>query len=213
MKQIVTNIVGVVALMVFLVPTVYGDEMRAPGSESGRNPTALLLVEQGEQMMKHKNQMTGALASFDMAIGLDPDFSNAYIQASAAASQMGLTEKAASYLEALQSRKPNEIGIQALLSGLEAKRSQGDPTTHPFSSGFFEFGVAALLGLVFLFFVAGYELSGVSPRGLSTMRIEKPYLIYPLLKVIWQGTQRRLLSVHEKRHGAIQWQPKLHHGK
>ncbi len=209
MRRICARIIGVVVFVISLVPTVYGNEMEAVASGDGGDPTAVLLVEQGEQLMRSGNQMEGALASFEMAIGVDPELSKAYLQASAAASQLGDNEKAISYLEELRRRKPGDREVQRLLAGLEGREGQGSPIRF-LSSGFLEFGVAALLGWVFLFFVAGREFGSAIPLGTAAVPVERPYLIYPLLKIIWQGTRREFLTVRERRHRSLHWQPGLH---
>jgi tetratricopeptide (TPR) repeat protein len=199
MKRLYTKIMGVVTFMVFLVPMAYGGE--------AEDPTAMLLLEQGEQLVT-ENQMEGALASFDLAIQVDPGLSKAYLQASAVASQLGKNEKAISYLEELGRREPNNMQAKSLLADLAAKTDQGNLFGFA-SSGFFEFGIAALLGLAFLFVVGWHEFGEPPPRETEATLVERPYFIYPLLKVIRQGNQRELLAVHEKRHRSLQWQPRL----
>lgn len=214
MKEIATRMIGFVAVVLFFVPAVYSAETEGTASGSGRDPTAALLIEQGEQLIT-ENQMEGALASFDLAIEVDPTLSKAYFQASAVASQMGNIEKAISYMEALRKRNPNNMETQRLLADLERRRNRVDPIQIP-ASGFFEFGVLALIGLGFSLLVAGYEFGGSRPAGMNPeetsvfQSVEKPYLIYPLLKVIWQGTAREFLAIHEKRHRGMPWHPKPH---
>lgn len=208
MKKLCAKIVGVVVLAVSLVSMGYGNETKATVSGNEGSPTALLLVEQGEQLMKGGGQMEGALASFDLAIEVDPEFSKAYLHASAVASQLGDNKKAIAYLEALRRQKPMDMETGRLLASLKALESRNTSPTFP-SSGFIEFGAAALLGGLFLIFVAGHEFGMTLPGGAAAIRVEKPYFIYPLLKIAWQGAKRELLTVHEKRHRSLHWKPRL----
>jgi tetratricopeptide (TPR) repeat protein len=196
MKQVYNKMIAVVAFIVLLVPVAYGAD-----------PTAMLLLQQGEQLISER-QLEGALASFDLAIQVDPGLSAAYFQASAVASQLGNHEKAVFYLEELGRHEPDNINAKMALADLAVKKSQGELFGLS-SSGFFEFGIAALLGLAFLFFVGWHELSASPPHDMEATWVGRPYVIYPLLKIIRQGSQRELLAVHEKRHKALQWQPKL----
>ena len=203
MKTICKTI-GVVAFAILFLQTVYGNAIEVMAAESGGDPTALLLIEQGEQLIKDGNQMEGALASFDLAITVDPAFSRAYFQASAVAAQLGNYDKAISYLTTLGKRNPAHLEIQRLVADLEAKKNRSDPIRVS-SSGFREFGIAALIGLVFSFFIAGYQLGDTAPHD-TALQVQKPYLIYPLLKTLMQGTQRGLVTVHERRHRSLEWQ-------
>ncbi len=194
--------------MVFFVPTASGAETTTLSSGTGADPTAVLLLEQGEKLI-NENQMEGALASFDLAIQVDPGLSKAYFRASAVASQLGHNEKAIAYLSNLLKRNPSDTEAQGLLANL-AKKTEVPGESFGFSSsGFLEFGVAALLGSAFFFFIGGY-FGESPPRDRAKMPVEKPYFVYPLLKVIWQGTQRELLAVHEKRHRSLTWQANVH---
>ncbi len=204
MKTVYVKTIGVVAFAIFFLPTVYGNGIEVIAAESGGDPTALLLVAQGEQLIKEGNQLEGALASFDLAITVDPTFSKAYFQASAVAAQLGNYDKAISYLTILGKRNPANLEIQRLVADLEAKKNRFDPISFA-SSGFREFGIAALIGLVFSLFIAGYQLGDTAPQD-RALQAQKPYLIYPLLKTFMQGTQRGLVTVHERRHRSFEWQ-------
>jgi tetratricopeptide (TPR) repeat protein len=199
MKRTYTKLIGVVAFMICLAPTAYGSETKAMASAGGSDPIAVLLVEQGEKLL-NENQREGALASFELAIEVDPALSKAYLQASAVASQLGDNAKATSYLEALRRRNPQDPQIQRLLANLKTGKGRHDPTGFA-SSGFMEFGLAALLGWGFYLFIAGYEVGHTPPqRRTARLRVDKPYLIYPLLKILARGTEKELLAIHEKRH-------------
>jgi tetratricopeptide (TPR) repeat protein len=199
MKRIDIKLIGVLAFMICLVPTAYANETKGMASASGSDPIALLLVEQGEKLL-NENQREGALASFELAMEVDPALSNAYLQASAVASQLGDSAKAAAYLEALRRRKPNDLQVQRTLADLKTAKGRPDPAGFA-SSGFIEFGLAALLGWGFYLFIAGYEVSQTPPQRRATaLQVDKPYLLYPLLKIFGQETEKSLLAIHEKRH-------------
>ena len=152
------------ALVVIVVVILSAAQAHGIGSmmapvKGGADPTAALLVEQGIKQFEEKN-WEAAHTSFKFAAEIDPGFSIAYFNAGVVASEMGRMKEALSAFEAFASRNPGHPEGQRLLSDLKQAYSSGYQAV---GGGFAEFGAASLLGLIFIFAVAAYDIGILHP--------------------------------------------------
>jgi tetratricopeptide (TPR) repeat protein len=211
--------IHVVMVMVFVLSLVsakmYGAEPLKRPSGVGGNPAAVLLINQGIGLFA-KGQLDQALSSFDMAIQMDKTLSDAYFNAGIVALELGMREKGFSYLETFASQRPEEG--RAFLSGRNNATVAIGADSAP-SSGFWEFGLPAMLGSVFIFAAGAYLIShsqagipsfgsGLFVMGFAKGRLfpEKTiYMVYPMLKRAYSGSPIGLCSLMERR-GHKDWQ-------
>ncbi len=166
MKRMAYGVVVWVAVAIFPVPTAFGS---APllSPDTGANPTAVLLVEQGMKLYEVA-KWQDALFSFEMAIGLDPGLSAPLYNAGLTAMKMGNWPLATSYLEKFLARHPAHSAGMAWLSDIQSQSSRGDAASEgvePGWGGFAEFGLFGLLGALFIFVLAAYDMGVAHPFG------------------------------------------------
>ena len=191
---------------------VYGGEsLKRPSGLTG-DKSAILLIDQGIQLFT-EHQSEAALSSFDMATKLDPTLSEAYFNAGIVALELGLREKGIAYLEAFSRQRPEEGRAFLLNNNIAATDVAGVADTIG-SSGFWEFGLPAVFGSVFIFMMAAYLInsplsgilsgrSGFFVLGFANGRVfpeKTTQMVYPLLKRARKvGDPIGLLSLMERR--------------
>lgn len=180
MKRFMIAVLVMIGILGLLNLNGYGAEpMMAPPKE-GADPTAVLLVEQGIEQAKEK-EWEAARASFKLASQIDPTLSVATFNAGVAALGMGRRMEALDDLEGFLSLQPGNLEGQRIVSNIR----EGVYSSHTAAGmgGFAEFGFASLLGLIFVFAVAAYEI-GATPPPMETEEksFEKKR---PLTEVEW----------------------------
>ena len=153
------DVLVVVVAVILSAAQAYGIGSMIAPVKGGADPTAALLVEQGIKQFEEKN-WGAAHTSFKFAAEIDPGFSVAYFNAGVVASEMGRIKEALSAFEAFVARNPGHPEGQRLLSDLKEASSGGYTAV---GGGFAEFGAASLLGLIFIFAVAAYDIGVLHP--------------------------------------------------
>ncbi len=127
------------------------------------DPTTELLMQQGIDL-RRAGDMTGALASFEMATEIDPMSAEASLSAAQVALGMGDDAAAAQHVESALARQAGYAGalqLQAILR--ERSATVGQEAVGTGGSGFAEFGLAALIGSLFIFAMSMYDIGQTPP--------------------------------------------------
>lgn len=160
MKRLMIAVLVMIGTLGFLNPNGYGAEpMMAPPKE-GADPTVVLLVEQGIEQAKEK-KWEAARASFKLASQIDPTLSVATFNAGVAALGMGRRMEALDDLERFLLLQPGNPEGQRIVSNIR----EGVYSSHTAAGagGFAEFGFASLLGFIFVFGMAAYDIGMTRP--------------------------------------------------
>jgi len=161
---IMSKVVGVVLFFgVGILPTT---------ADGAWDPTADLLMRQGADLYQ-SGEMAGALASFNLAAEVDPVLAEAPLSAAQVALLMGDDTAAARYAEVALARQPGDwraIQMQAIVRERSAVPSSADGTG---GNGFAEFGLAALVGSLFIFAVSMHDI-GETPPVSEGSPVEEP---------------------------------------
>lgn len=157
MKQAMIGVLVMIS-MIGLTLNGYGADLMTPPKQ-GADPTAILLVEQGIKQ-SNQGQWEGASVSFKLASQIDPNLSSATFNASVAALALGRKEEALNHLETFVSRQPENQEGQRLLSDIQKSVDNTYPAA---GRGFAEFGLASLLGFIFVLAMAAYDIAVTHP--------------------------------------------------
>jgi len=213
MKHIHVVVIAIFVFSLTVGASYGGEQLKRPAGVSG-DPAAVLLIDQGIRLFA-ESQKEQALSSFDMAIQMDPTLSEAYFNAGIVALELGMREKGFSYLTEFENQRPEEG--KAFLSGI--RNAVTDSGATDAGSGFWEFGLAAVLGSVFIFTAGAYLISYSQPErllhgsglfviGFADGRVfpgNTTYMVYPLLKFAQGASPAGLFSLVERR-GHKDWQ-------
>jgi len=119
-------------------------------------------MQQGADLHR-AGEMGGALASFNLAAEVDPMLAEAPLSAAQVAFSMGDDAAAARYAEDALARQPGDwraTQLQAMINERSAVPSSVDGTG---GNGFAEFGLAALVGSLFIFAVSMHDIGETPP--------------------------------------------------
>ncbi|MCG3115072.1 MAG: hypothetical protein LLH30_05270 [Candidatus Manganitrophus sp. SA1] len=173
MKHAMLDVLVMISMIGFFTLNGYGADLMAPPKE-GADPTAILLVEQGIKQ-SNEGQWEEAGASFKLASQIDPNLSSATFNAGVAALELGRKEEALNHMERFVSRQPDNQEGQRLLSDI---RESVDNVYPAAGRGFAEFGLASLLGFIFVFAMAAYDIGVTHPfqkeTGLEEVKRREP---------------------------------------
>ncbi len=157
MKQAMIGVLVMIS-MIGLTLNGYGAGLMAPPKE-GADPTAILLVEQGIKQ-SNEGQWEEADVSFKLASQIDPNLSSATFNAGVAALALGRKQEALNDVEKFLSRQPGNREGQRLLSDIRESIGNDYPAA---GRGFAEFGLASLLGFIFVLAMAAYDIAVTHP--------------------------------------------------
>ena len=148
----IARVVGVLLLLWVLPTTVDG----------AWDPTADLLMQQGADLHR-AGEMAGALASFNLAAEVDPMLAEAPLSAAQVAFSMGDDAAAARYAEDALARQPGDWRATQLQAMIRERSAAPTSTDGTGGSGFAEFGLAALVGSLFIFAVSMHDIGETPP--------------------------------------------------
>lgn len=157
MKQVMIGVLVMIS-MIGLTLNGYGADLMTPPKE-GADPTAILLVEQGIKQ-SNAGQWEEAGVSFKLASQIDPNLSSATFNAGVAALALGRKQEALNDVEKFLSRQPGNREGQRLLSDIRESIDNDYPAA---GRGFAEFGLASLLGFIFVLAMAAYDIAVTHP--------------------------------------------------
>jgi len=152
---IMSKVVGVVLFFgVGILPTTV---------DGAWDPTADLLMRQGADLHR-SGEMAGALASFNLAAEVDPMLAEAPLSAAQVALLMGDDTAAARYAEVALARQPGDWRANQLQTMIRERSAAEPPSAEGTGgSGFAEFGLAAVVGSLFIFAVSMHDIGQTPP--------------------------------------------------
>ncbi len=152
----VKSVVFVWIALLTAVPEALPAESLIMAEQGTKDPIALMLMDQGARLYEGNN-LEGAQLSFAMAAQVDPTLQDAYFNAAVTAADLGKTQQALVSLETLLSRYPKHPQGRRLYATLKGVGPAGVSQV-TLGGGFYEFGLLALMGSLFLYTVAAYDI-------------------------------------------------------